>query len=158
MKIEYINPFIESVTDLLGTRLGSDVERGDVGVTKCGMANTLDVLALIDISGPARGTVAITMPSDTAIGIVEALLGSTCDEVDETVSDGVAEVVNMIAGGAKAKIATSAGVPLNLSLPTVVTGKENVVDHLSESTWVQVPFKTGLGEFDLQVTLESDDE
>mgnify|MGYP000125223922 CR=1 FL=1 len=40
--------------------------------------------------------------------------------IDETVSDGVAEIVNIVAGSAKAKLNTDASRPLDLSLPTVV--------------------------------------
>ncbi len=34
MKVEYINPFIESVYDLFTTMLGAEAKRGDVGFSK----------------------------------------------------------------------------------------------------------------------------
>lgn len=152
MKVEYINPFIESVYDLFTTMLNSEAKRGDVGFSK-DVPPSRDLVALIGLSGPARGMVAISFPVQTALSMVGQMLGTEVRVVDESVRDGVAELVNIIAGGAKAKL-VSEGPPIELSLPTVVRGNSYTVDYPSRSAWLEVPFTSDLGEFSLRVTFE----
>ncbi len=74
--------------------------------------------------------------------------------MDDTVSDAIAEMVNIVAGGAKAKLNLGGGAPLDLSLPTVVRGNSYNVDYPSGSVWLEVPFDSDLGSFRLRVTFE----
>lgn len=159
MRVEYINPFIESVFELFHTMLNADVKRGDVGLIRGGGGNGAagrDVTAFIGLSGPARGTVALSFPTHTTLALVGKLLGNDIRVFDETVSDGVAELVNIVAGSAKAKLTHGAAKPLDLSLPTVVRGNSYSVDYPSQAVWLEVPFTSSLGDFSLRVTFEAD--
>jgi chemotaxis protein CheX len=153
MKVEYINPFIESVTDFFGSMLGQDVSRGDLEVSSGGSSNPRDIMAVVGFSGPARGTVALCCPTKTALSVINTLLGVDNTVVDETVTDGVAEVVNIIGGNAKARLTKGRNEVIDLSLPTVVRGTGFTVEHQSEAVWLTVPFCSGLGEFELRVSL-----
>ncbi len=153
MKVEYINPFIESTYDLFTTMLSSKAVRGDVGLAG-EKANPKDIMGLIGLSGPARGMVALAFPVDTALNMVNRLLGMEISAVDDTVSDAIAEMVNIVAGGAKAKLNIGEGPPIDLSLPTVVRGSNYNVDYPSGSVWLEVPFDSDLGTFTLRVTFE----
>src|SRR5690242_776383 len=103
MKIEYINPFIESVSELFTTMLDSEAKRGEIGLLKAS-AFKQEIVALIGLSGPVRGAVALSFPTRTALHIVNRLLGIEVTDVDEMVLDAVAEFVNIVAGAAKAKL------------------------------------------------------
>ncbi len=153
MKVEYINPFIESVCELFTTMLNSTAERGDVGVY-WEPPNTSDIVAMIGLSGTARGTVAISFPDSTALAIVGRMLGEDVRIVDDKVRDGVAELVNIVAGSAKGKLQAGEGVPIELSLPTVVRGTDYQVDHPTRTAWLEVPFNSEFGPFSLRVTFE----
>ena len=154
MRAEHINPFIEAVYELFTTMLQGKVERGAIGVAT-GDAHPKDIMAIIGISGPTRGTVALGFPAQTALAMVGRILGMPVTEIDETLSDGVAEIVNMVAGSAKAKLNAGNGRPLDLSLPTVVHGDRYNVQYPSKVVWLEVPFKSDLGEFNLRVTFEA---
>jgi chemotaxis protein CheX len=154
MKIEYINPFVGGVYKLFDTMLASKVERGDLALADKDTAGG-DITAIIGLSGPARGTVALIFPLSTARSLVGRLLQLDEKEVDENVSDGVAELVNIVAGSAKAKFSNGDGTAvINLGLPTVIRGADYVVDSPREATWLEVPFKSDLGDFHLRVTFE----
>ena len=153
MNVEHINPFIESVHELFETMLGINVSRGNIGVST-GSNNPREIMALIGLSGPARGAVSISFPASTALRLVEQLLGVETRVIDDTVSDGVAEVVNIIAGSAKAKFVTDGGTPIELSLPTVFRGSDFRVDYPTQSVWLEVPFNTDLGPFSMRVTFD----
>lgn len=157
MKIDYINPFIESVYELFSTMLSATVERGKIDVSRDSPYPD-KVTALIGLSGQAHGSVALSFPKDTALAMVNKLLETDTREIDETVSDGIAELVNIVAGGAKAKFTLDEGQELiDLSMPTVVRGTRFNVDYPSESPWVEIPFESSLGGFSLRITYSFDD-
>ena len=153
MRAEYINPFIEGVNELFLTMLECEAVRGKVAVAQT-KGDPRDITALIGLSGPARGIVALTFPIPTALAMVSKLLGTPTRVVDATVSDAVAEMVNIVAGRAKSKFQTISGDPIDLSLPTVVRGNNYKVDYPSKSTWLDVPFDSQLGPFSLRVTFD----
>jgi|YNPMSStandDraft_1061717.scaffolds.fasta_scaffold06453_3 Predicted inhibitor of MCP methylation, homolog of CheC len=152
MKAENINPFIESVYDLFTTMLNAKAERKTVGIAKS--ANPRDIMALIGISGRVRGMVALAFPVSTALAMVNKLLNTDIKIMDDTVSDAIAEMVNIVAGGAKAKLNTGNEKPLDLSLPTVVRGGDFSVDYPTNSVWIEINFDSDLGPFTLRVTFE----
>jgi len=158
MKVEYINPFIESVYELFSTMLSAQAIRGDVGVARDAEGNTRHLVALIGLSGKARGMVALAFPVSTALAMVNRLLGTDTRVLDDTVSDAIAEMVNIVAGGAKAKLTNGEGPPIDLSLPTVVRGNSYDVDYPSGSVWLEVPFTSDLGPFSLRVTFQKGEE
>lgn len=154
MKVEYINPFIESVYGLCSTMLKCQVQRGDLALANNSPVGG-DITGIIGLSGPARGTVALSFPMTTARAMVRRLLHSDERDVEETLPDGVAELVNIVAGAAKSKFCHEEGTPLiNLSLPTVVQGRDYKIDYPVQSAWLDVPFNTELGPFKLRVTFE----
>jgi len=153
MNVAYINPFIESVNDLFTTMLGCSAERGKVGLVKPGEPSG-DLTALIGLSGPVRGTVALSFPDTTARAMVGRMTGLPEADVAESLGDGLAELVNIVAGGAKAKLNSGDGAVTDLSLPTVVRGQQYAVEGLTQTTWLDVPFASELGTFTLRVTFE----
>lgn len=151
MDVKYINPFIESVSEVFATMLQAGVARGTVSLTS-GKSDPKHIVALIGLSGPARGTVALHLPTRTALALVGRLLDQHLVIVDQTVNDGVAEIVNIIAGNAKAKFSASGGMPIDLGLPTLITGSHYTVEYPTKASWLQVPFTSDLGTFSLCVT------
>jgi chemotaxis protein CheX len=153
-KVEYVNPFIESIHDLFGTMLGAKAKRCPAQLYEEGDGVT-ELTAFIGWSGPARGTIALAMPDETALVIAGRILSMEIAEVDETVMDAISEVVNIVAGGAKAKFSTANKLgTIDLSLPTVVYGPAYNVDHPSSALRIEVPFESDLGPFALRVTFE----
>jgi len=153
MKANHINPFIESVYDLFGTMLNCQVARGDLAIAES-VSQPRDITALIGLAGRTRGTVALSFPVTTALAMVSRLTDNTTRVVDATVLDAVAELVNIVAGGAKAKMTGEGADVLSLGLPIVVRGQRYNVDYPSNATWLEVPFSSDLGPFSLRVTFE----
>jgi len=149
-----LNPFIESVHTLCSTMLKCEVQRGRPAVSS-EFAPTEDITALIGLSGPARGTVALSFPAPTAHAMVGRLLQIDTTDVEENVVDGVAELVNIVAGSAKAKLHDlKTPEVINLGLPTVIQGGRDVVHYPKATAWLDVPFQSDLGPFHLRVTFE----
>lgn len=153
MKLNLINPFIDAVNNLFTTMLSASVKKGNIGVST-DHSHPYEVTALIGLSGDVRGTVSLSFPTDTALKMVNKMLMIDSDVVDDTVIDGVGELVNIVAGSAKSKLIKSDGRPLDLSLPNVVKGEDYTIKYPSEAKWIEVPFESDLGPFQLKVTFE----
>lgn len=157
MKAELVNPFIESIQDIFSTMLSSEAKRGPVGLSDSNSGKG-DLVALIGISGRATGTCALSLPATTALNMIGQLMGSEYDSINDEVTDGVAEMVNMLAGGAKAKMNSNGEKPMELSLPTVVSGENYKVKYPTKTIWLEVPFDSSLGPFIVRITFEEEPE
>lgn len=154
LRAEYVNPFLESVYSLCTTMLSSKVKRGQPGLSD-GSKRAREVMALIGLSGAVRGTIGLSIPETTAMAMSGRLLMTEVAAMDETVSDAISELVNIIAGNAKAKLSEQVGVTLDLTLPTVISGDEYRVYSPSKAIWLEVPFSSDLGDFSLRVTFDA---
>jgi chemotaxis protein CheX len=154
LRAEFVNPFLQSVYNLYGTMLGSKAKRGAPKISD-GKRRPKEIMTLVGLSGEVTGTVAISFPAESAIAVASRLLSTDLDEFDESASDAIGEIVNMVAGGAKAKISEIIGSTLELTLPTIIRGDEYVVYSPSKALWLEIPFTSDLGEFTLRVTFEA---
>ncbi len=154
LKAEYVNPFLESVYYVYRTMLSSNARRGAPGLSD-GSKRKHEVMALIGLSGAVRGTVALSFPVNSALAVAGRLLSEEMSELDENVSDTISEIVNIVAGNAKAKLSEKAGTTLDLTLPTLIRGDEYRVYSPSKALWLEVPFTSDLGSFTLRVTFDA---
>lgn len=152
MDAKYINPFIESVYDLFNSMINCPVERCDISV-KEHLEFSYEIVALIGLSGPARGTVALLLPTETALCVVSRFMQEEIKEVDESVIDAVAELVNIVAGGAKARLCDDEPV-IKLGLPNVIKGKGYTVYQPTKTIWLEIPFKSECGTFSMRLTFD----
>lgn len=133
--------------------LSSSCEKGNIGVSTA-KKSPHEITALIGLSGEAKGTVELSFPTTTALTMVSKMLMIESKELDSTTIDGVGEIVNIVAGSAKSKFVRGEGKPIDLSLPNVIMGDDYTVEYPSGTTWIEVPFKSELGPFNLRVTFE----
>ncbi len=149
MDVSYINPFIEAVDTVFNTMLSVQPRRNGVKVSD-GQARGELITSLVGLSGQVSGVVALRFPPPTALKLAGKLLGSETTSVTDEVTDAIAELVNMVAGSAKAKFQFDP--PLELGLPTVVQGTGYRLRYPTRSVWLEVPFSSDAGEFSLEVT------
>ncbi len=154
MDVRFINPFVESVLAFFDKMMGIQVERRAPGLAR-EATRPAEITGLIGIGGPIRGAVALGFPAGTALALASKMTGVESKVVDDATCDAVAEAVNIVAGGAKAKLVTEDQTPANLSLPSVVRGGDYAVVHPKGSIWIEIPFYSDIGPFTVRVTLES---
>lgn len=154
MRPEQIDPFIDGVKELLETMLGGTAEVSAMGSVK--RSDPPEALtALIGLSGQVKGAVALGFPESTAMEMARRMLGM--DEVADMVDDAMAEMVNIVAGSAKAKLSERiGGEPIQLSLPTMIRGNNFAIQYPSGSIWTEVGFDSDCGPFRLCVTFAGD--
>lgn len=147
--VNYINPFIEAVDSVFTTMLHVRPKRNGVKVSS--EHNTApSITSLVGLSGEVSGVVALHFPPDTALKLAGRMVGAEFAEVNEEVTDAISELVNMVAGSAKAKF--NYDPPLELGLPTVVEGAGYKLRYPSKSVWLEVAFASDAGAFAMEVT------
>ncbi len=149
MKVEYINPFLLSTISVFDTMLNCKLERG-VPYLKNGTQPQQVVSGVIGLSGKAQGTVVLGLSREAALSATEVLLQERPAEINADVTDAVGELVNIIAGNAKAKLEH---LNMSVSLPTVITGKNHCVEFPTKVTPICIPFTSAWGDVTVEVGL-----
>jgi CheY-specific phosphatase CheX len=149
MNVEYINPFIESVSNYFKSKLGAEASRGDLGVSK-GEVNVREFAAFIGYSGSVQGIVAIFIPVKTALGIASFMEKKDVKVVDDSVNEHLKVVIKAIAADAKDHF--PAGGDIKMSSSAVLRGSE-FAEKYKGGTWLEMAFDSSIGDFKLRVAL-----
>lgn len=147
MKAEFINPFVASTTHVFKTMFSTDLNRGQIFLRRPDQTHG-GMSGVIGLTGMATGTVAILVSDATALKITGRFLGMEVDSVNEDVVDCVGEVINMVAGNAKAQLEQY---KLSISLPSIVRGKDHLIDFPKDITPICIPFDSDIGDLMVQV-------
>ncbi|GAB4350242.1 MAG: chemotaxis protein CheX [Gammaproteobacteria bacterium] len=153
MNVEFINPFLNSIINVLTTMAMLEVKPGKPSLKKNAEASG-DVTGLIGMtSDRAKGSLAITFSESVIIEVAQRMLGEKPSGIDDTVTDLVGEITNMVCGGAKRELAEK-GYDFDLAIPGMIKGKNHSVTHKAKGPAILVPFKTEFGAFYVEVAFE----
>ena len=152
MKAAPIEPFITATENVFKTMTGVEA-RPEALQLKNDTTPAHDVTGVISIHGSLAGSVALSFTAESALAMAGRFAGTEFTRVDADVADAVGELVNMIAGGAKAELA-KAGVPACLSLPQVIIGREHRVWSPPDLPIAQITFNSDAGSFTVDVRLK----
>jgi len=146
---EYIPHFVESTQAVFSTILGWDIEvihREHGSAFRPGH----DVSGIISFAGEVQGTIVISVDKEVAFAATEVFVGELPTAVDNNVCDMVAELANMIGGGAKERINLS---EIALGLPTTVSGIDHVVSFNPVAEVETVKFRCPCGSLTVQIAM-----
>lgn len=151
MDSSYIMPFVRSVQNVFGTMLQLPVQT-DQPYAKTNGQPSYDVSGIIGMNGDVDGTVALSFDTATAERVVSLLTGMDLEYTHEDFADSVGELVNMIAGGAKAQFE---GHSVNISCPSVILGQQHKVFARKDACHIAIPCQCDCGEFVVEVSIRS---
>src|SRR5215470_12492593 len=103
MRVEYINPFVESTFNILKEVLNTDVKRGEIYLKSTSMS-IMGVAALVGLAGDVEGRVLFDMTKDSALYIAGAMNGEEFTVLDELAKATIQELANMITAQAVTKL------------------------------------------------------
>ncbi len=144
----YIIPFIKSAKNVFETMFQMPLECGAPSV-KSESSASYDVSAIIGFAGEVEGAVVLSFPEAIARRIVTLFVGSEVTS-KEDLSDAVGELVNMIAGGAKAQFTSK---KVSISCPSVVIGSGHIVHGKKDMVTVMIPATCDCGQFAIEVAM-----
>ena len=127
-----VNAFIQATRDAVSTMAMLELEVDSCSTHADKIEQTLDFSTVVGLSGGEDGVLVLTLTSKLAKQVVGGMLGMDESEFEgnEDILDGVGELGNMVAGGAKTALQ---GTPhhFDLSLPTTVYGDKIVLQPKS---------------------------
>lgn len=153
MDLAFVNAFIRSTENVLTTMAKiTSLKKKEASVEK-NFKPKGDVIGTMGLSGHADGSMAVSFTRKLAARLVANLLDSDPNDLSpDDIDDGVGELVNMIAGGAKTELAGTK-YHFNLSIPTVVSGEGARVGMQRGVHYVVLVFNADGDEFAIQVSL-----
>ena len=142
MRVEYINPFVESAFNVLKEVLNADVKRGDIYLKPTSM-KIMGVAALVGLAGDVEGRVLFDMTRDTALHVAGSMNGEKFTTLDELGKATIQELANMITAQAVTKL-HDLGFKFDLTPPALFTGDNmEVSTNLGEVEALIVPMELG---------------
>ncbi|MEE2001134.1 chemotaxis protein CheX [Alkalimonas sp. MEB108] len=153
MNVEFVNPFLSSLVNVLGTMANTKIVPGQPRLKKDEVARG-DVSGLIGMVGnETKGSFSITFEESLALEIMFRMLGERPPKINEEVTDMVGEITNMVTGGAK-RILGEKGYEFSMATPLVVSGKEHTITHKSDGPKILMPFTSDFGKVHIEVSFD----
>lgn len=153
MDIEHVRPFVQHTIKTFEMMLGISPHEEQTEAKEHANA-TYDVSAIIGLSGSGTGGVILSFPAAVACKVVSQMLGEELVKLDQDVTDGIGELVNIITGNAKRDLVKYGFKDLSVSLPNVVVGKHRTVWRSKDLPCLLTRFfTTACGPFVLEVNI-----
>lgn len=151
MAARFIKAFVPSIQEVFSTMVQMEITIGSP--TICDHSTeTADVTGVISMYGDIEGTVILSLPLNTAELIASRFAGDEITVDSDDFTDAIGELVNMIAGSAKAKIN---GGDVSISCPSVVVGSNHSIYNQKKTTrLIEFECKSQLGSFKLHVSIK----
>ncbi|NRA59352.1 MAG: chemotaxis protein CheX [Psychrobium sp.] len=153
MNVDFINPFLESLLNVLSTMASTNLTAGKPALKK-GVVAHGDVSGLIGMVGPStKGSLSISFDESLALQIMQRMLGENPGVINEEVTDMVGEITNMVTGGAK-NLLGSKGYEFDMATPIVVSGKNHTISHKTDGTKIMIPFTSPDGNAMIEICFD----
>ncbi|MCQ2982089.1 MAG: chemotaxis protein CheX [Treponemataceae bacterium] len=150
MRVEYINPFVETAFNMLREVLGGDVKRGDLYL-KSTSQPVMGVAALVGLAGDVEGRVLFDMSMETALNIASTMNMEQITQFDDLAKATITELANLITAQAVTKL-QDLGFRFDLTPPALFTGAQmEISDHEVEA--LIVPMLTDQGKVEVNVAI-----
>jgi chemotaxis protein CheX len=150
MRVEYINPFVESAFGVLQEVLNTEISRGELYLKPTSQP-VLGVTAIIGLTGAVEGRVLFDMSRETAMAIASGMNGEEFAEFDELAKATITELANMITVRAVTKL-YELGFQFEISPPALFTGTNMEVTN-SDFEALIVPIEMPLGKMEINVAV-----
>lgn len=150
MRIEYINPFVESAFNVLKEVLNVEVKRGELYL-KSTSQPILGVATIVGLAGDVEGRVLFDMKKETALGVASAMNMEEFSEINDMVKATINELANMITAQAVTKL-HELGFKFDLTPPSIITGENMEVTDAGVEALI-VPVELPQGKIEINVAV-----
>lgn len=149
LKAEYINPFLEATISVLETMASIKPTPGKPYIKK-GSSATGDISGIVGFTGETEASLCITFSTGSILLIISRMLGEVQKEINEDVKDAVGELTNMISGDSRRRL-EELGYRFLGAIPSVVSGVNHEIKHVTKGPILSIPFGTEAGNFAVEV-------
>ena len=120
MRIEYINPFVESAIEVLKKTVTQEITRGELSLRNS-ITSMLGLALIVGITGQVTGRVVIDMPQDLGLQIASIMNEEKLENFDDLTNATLTELANMIVGNAVTNL-HKLGYKFDLTPPALFMG------------------------------------
>ncbi len=145
MDFNLIQPFINATLTVLKTMAFTEAHSKPPYLKDQNTANG-DVSGVIGLTGDSSGSLSVSFPEKTILVIVSNMFGERMSQVDDEIKDAVGEITNMISGQARQEL-EGMGMSLESAIPTVISGKDHTIKHITTYPILAITFSLDEGEF-----------
>ncbi len=157
LKIEHVNPFVKSAVKTMEMMLG-ERPAAKRPYLKGTQPNWGDVSGIVGFAGAkVHGSIAMCMPDLSALHVYKNMTGDETTDITPDVQDAISELANIIAGNAKTVFAKM-NLNFNITIPTVIVGKEHMISYQDKDTVLVVPFDMDGSPFYMELLIKVIDE
>ncbi len=146
-KVEYMQPFVDSLRTLFDGHLGHPVQVGKLNL-KVDAHPSYDISGVITFTGTVIGRAVVSFPYDVAEQIGKDYL--KMDLPDGVLPDIVGELANIIVGRAKSTLHNH---QITISPPTVIVGKNFTITLQRGAQCLEIPCTCKYGNFTLELSI-----
>ena len=150
MKMELIQPFINSADAVLAQSLGCETRIGDVSMEQ-EVYRRKGVAAMVNISGDIEGRVIFDMDAPTAARVATFLAGGDVQGADELVCETVCELANMVVGNAVSAL-NDQGVRFKIAPPQIHADEQGLCGN-EETEALVMCFNTDNGDLYMNIAM-----
>ncbi|NIZ18629.1 chemotaxis protein CheX [Entomospira culicis] len=151
MRVDYINPFVESAFSVIREVLNCDVKRGSIYL-KNNTQSIMGVATIVGLAGAVEGRILIDMDKDTSLKVVSAMNFEEITELDDLSKSTLSELANMVTGHAVTRL-HELGFRFDLTPPAVIIG-DNLKIHDVGVEAIVVPMMTTMGKIEINVAIK----
>lgn len=151
MRVDYINPFIESAFSVIREILNCDVKRGSIYL-KNNTQSIMGVATIVGLAGAVEGRILIDMEKDTALKVISTMNMEEITELDDLAQSTLSELANMVTGHAVTRL-HELGFRFDLTPPAVIVG-DNLKIHDVGVEAIVVPMVTTFGKIEINVAIK----
>ncbi len=141
----------ESTANVFSTVLSLEVAPGEAS-EQANPEPLNGVVALLGFTGEWTGTGLFYCHEKLACRLSSTMLMTEISEVTNDVLDGVGELANIVLGNVKDRLTELVG-RMDMSIPTVIYGRNFQTRSSGQRTWLVAPFSVGGDHFEIRVCL-----
>lgn len=151
--VKFANAFLNAAIMVMKVQAQTEVKAGAPVLRAGHDPLTGDISGVIGLVSDAfNGAIVINFPEQTFLGVISRMLGEKFEKITPEITDGAAELTNIIFGQAKVTL-NELGYGIKMATPSVVTGKGHSISNYSKGPRLTVPFTCDLGAFTIEICL-----
>jgi chemotaxis protein CheX len=151
MRLDYLDPIIESAKAVLSNFTGAPVVRGSMRL-RGDASSSKEVGAVVGMAGEVEGRIMLEMARDTAIGMAGKMNQERFTELSPLALDTLMELTNVLVAKAISEL-NDRGYSFRLTPPLIFTGDNmKFFGNLNIESLI-IPMSTSVGELDLNIAL-----
>jgi chemotaxis protein CheX len=151
MRMELIQPFINSADAVLAETLSCTTRIGDVAMEEEAYRRK-GVAVIITIHGDIEGRVILDMDSQTAVKVASALAGSPVSETEAVVRETICELANLVIGNAVTSL-NDQGFRFKISPPEMHSA-ESGMSNTEDTEALVMSFDTASGSVYMNIAMK----